>query len=282
MVEARQRSGCDHQPCMDGHWNQLLMRPLTIKPSRVALFVTCMVDMLSPATGLAVVDVLNHLDIAVDFPRGQTCCGQPAYNAGYRRDARRVARHFLDVFHDADVIVTPSGSCAAMVRHEYPRLFASEPALLAEAERLAGITWEFSEFLVNGLGVTDLGACLPQPQTAACHHACHGLRLLDLALPTERLLSQVGNLALVAWDDSETCCGFGGLFSVKMANVSGAILRQKLARIADSGADIIVTGDISCLLHMNGGLVKEGQRPLVRHIADVLAEGIGGQESDGR
>ena len=244
------------------------------KGKRVSLFVTCMVDMLSPQTGLSVVDVLEHLGVTVDFPAGQTCCGQPAFNSGYRDEARQVARHFIDVFRQAEVIVTPSGSCAAMVRHEYPALFANEPALKAEAERLASITWEFSEFIVDGLGITDLHARLPQAQTAVCHHACHGLRLLGLKDATETLLDSTENLTREEWDNGEICCGFGGLFAVKMADVSGAMLHKKLEHIAASGADCVVTGDISCLMHMNGGLQKQGQQPRVRHIADVLADAI--------
>lgn len=240
----------------------------------VSLFVTCMVDMLSPHTGLSVVAVLEHLGIEVTFPYGQTCCGQPAFNSGYRPQARQVARHFLEVFRDSEVIVTPSGSCAAMVRHEYPRLFADDPDWQAEAERLASITWEFTEYLVDGLGVSDLHAALPRPTKFACHHACHGLRLLGLGHGTEVLLANMGNAEVIDWDSSEICCGFGGLFAVKMADVSGAILRRKVRAIAESGADTIVTGDISCLTHMNGGLKKRGLPGNVRHVADVLAEGI--------
>ena len=244
------------------------------KGKTVSLFVTCMVDMLSPQTGLSVVDVLAHLGVTVEFPDGQTCCGQPAFNSGYRNEARQVARHFIQTFRQAEVIVTPSGSCAAMVRHEYPKLFANEPTLQAEAERLASITWEFSEFIVDGLGISDLGARLPERQTAVCHHACHGLRLLNLKSAAEMLLDNTENLSRKEWDNSEICCGFGGLFAVKMADVSGAMLHKKLEQIADSGADCVVTGDISCLMHMNGGLQKQGQQPRVRHIADVLADGI--------
>jgi L-lactate dehydrogenase complex protein LldE len=244
----------------------------------VSLFVTCMVDMLYPGTGVSVVEVLTHLGIQVDFPMGQTCCGQPAFNAGYRPEARQVARHFIETFRPAQVIVTPSGSCAAMVRHEYPRLFADDPELLAEAERLAGITWEFTEFVVDGLGISDLQARLPRPQTIVCHHACHGLRLLGLGRAAETLVANIANAGLQSWENGEVCCGFGGLFSLKMADVSGAILQKKLDQIAASGADCVVTGDVSCLAHMNGGLEKQGKRPFVRHIADLLAEGIRGQD----
>ena len=244
------------------------------KGKQVSLFVTCMVDMLSPQTGMSVVAVLEHLGLTVDFPAGQTCCGQPAFNSGYWDEARQVARHFIQTFREAEVIVTPSGSCAAMVRHEYPRLFAEEPVLLAEAERLASIIWEFTEFIVDGLGITDLQARLPERQTAVCHHACHGLRLLNLKNAAETLLNNTENLAVRPWDNGEICCGFGGLFAVKMADVSGAMLRKKLAHIADSGADVVVTGDISCLMHMNGGLEKQGEPARVKHIADLLAESL--------
>ena len=242
--------------------------------SKVSLFIPCLVDQVLPEIGLAMADLLRKLGYEISYNPRQTCCGQPAFNSGYRDEARQVARHFIEVFRQAEVIVTPSGSCAAMVRHEYPALFASEPVLKAEAERLASITWEFSEFIVDGLGISDLGARLPERQTAVCHHACHGLRLLNLKSAAEMLLDNTENLSRKEWDNSEICCGFGGLFAVKMADVSGAMLHKKLEQIADSGADCVVTGDISCLMHMNGGLQKQGQQPRVRHIADVLADAI--------
>ena len=240
----------------------------------VSLFVTCLVDMLYPDTGLAVVDVLTHLGVAVKFPMGQTCCGQPAFNGGYWDEARTVAAQFLHAFGDAEVIVTPSGSCAAMVRHEFPRLFAGDPARLAEAERLASITWELTEYIVDGLGIDDLGGRLPAPATIACHDSCHGLRRLGLGAQARALVGHLGNATVIDWDHGQTCCGFGGLFSVKMADLSGAMLAEKLAAIDRSGADTIVTGDVSCLLHMNSGLAKRGRSPRVRHVADLLAEGI--------
>ncbi|MCA9962370.1 MAG: (Fe-S)-binding protein [Anaerolineales bacterium] len=241
---------------------------------RVSLFVTCMVDMLYPDTGMSVVDVLTHLGVEVDFPMGQTCCGQPAFNAGYRQEARQVAIQFLKAFKDAAVIVTPSGSCGAMVRHEYPRLFADDPLWGDEARRLANITWEFTEFIVDGLGITDLNGRLPTPQTIAFHDSCHGLRLLGLKQASRALVGNLENATIVEWDNSETCCGFGGLFSVKMADVSGAMLAKKIDHIEQSEADAIITGDVSCLTHMNNGLQKQGKRPRVKHIADLLAEGI--------
>ena len=244
------------------------------KGKKASLFVTCMVDMLYPDTGMSVVDVLTHLGIEVDFPMGQTCCGQPAFNAGYRQESRQVAIQFLKAFKDAELIVMPSGSCGAMVRHEYPRLFADDPQWRAEAERVASISWEFSEFIVDGLGIMDINGRLPQTQTFAFHDACHGLRLLGLKQAGRTLVGNLENAAVVDWDDSETCCGFGGLFSVKMADISGAMLQKKIDHIEQSDATVIVTGDVSCLTHMNGGLEKQEKPMRVKHIADVLAEGI--------
>ncbi len=233
-----------------------------------------MVDTLHPETGLSVVDILTHLGVAVDFPMGQTCCGQPAFNAGYRREARQVAIQFIKAFKDAEVIVAPSGSCIAMVRHEYPRLFADDPEWRDEAERLAGISWEFTEFIVDGLGIADLGVRLAEPKTVAFHDACHGLRLLGLKQAGRTLIGNMDNATVVEWENSETCCGFGGLFSVKMADVSGAMLGNKIDAIETSEADTILTGDVSCLTHMNNGLAKQGKPMRVKHIADMLAEGI--------
>ena len=244
---------------------------------RASLFVTCLVDMLYPDTGMSVVDVLTHLGIDVDFPLGQTCCGQPGFNAGYRREARQVAIQFIKAFKDAELIVTPSGSCAAMVRHEYPRLFENDPLWHEEAVHMASMTWEFTEFIVDGLGVEDLNGRLPHPKTIAFHDACHGLRLLGLKQSSRVLVENLENASVVAWDHSETCCGFGGLFSVKMADVSGAMLGKKVDHIEQSQADCIVTGDVSCLTHMNSGLEKQGKSTRVRHIADLLAEGIRGE-----
>lgn len=244
------------------------------KGKPVSLFVTCMVDMLYPCTGMSTVEVLRHLGIPINFPTGQTCCGQPAFNVGYHDEARQVAKQLFKAFQDAELIVAPSGSCVAIIRHEYPKLFADDPVLLAEAERLASITWEFTEYLVDGLGITDLHGKLPEPTTIAFQDACHGLRTLGLKQAGRTLISHVENVTVLDWEQSEICCGFGGLFSVKMPDVSGAMLEKKLDSIEQSGADYIVIGDVSCLTHMNSGLEKRGKPPAVRHIADVLAESI--------
>lgn len=244
------------------------------KGKRVSLFVTCMVDMLYPHTGMSTVQVLEHLGCAVDFPQGQTCCGQPAFNSGYRKDAKQVARQFLRAFADAEAIVAPSGSCVAMVRHEYPTLFDDEPDWKSRAERAAAITWEITEFIVEGLGVTDLNARFADAQTIAFHDACHGKRLLGLGPAARQLVSSIENVTIEELTSSDVCCGFGGLFSVKMADVSGAMLDEKIASIRACPAASILTGDVSCMTHMNGGLEKQEETKRVQHVIDFLAEAL--------
>lgn len=182
--------------------------------------------------------------------------------------------HFLRVFADAEVIVMPSGSCGAMVLHEYTTLFKDDPVWLPQAKRAASITWEFTDYLVNGLGVADLKLRLPQPQTFAIHDACHGLRILGLGEEARTLLNNVENATVEPLKDADACCGFGGLFSVKMADVSGAMLQKKIDCINNCPAATIVTGDTSCMTQMNGGLSRQKSEKRVRHIADVLAEGL--------
>jgi L-lactate dehydrogenase complex protein LldE len=244
------------------------------KGRRVSLFITCIMDMIYPDTGMSVVDLLEHLGVEVDFPEAQTCCGQPAFNSGFQDDAKTVAKQFFRAFENAEVIVTASGSCAAMVRHEYPALFADDPAWRAHAERAASITWEITEFLVDGLEIEDLGLRLPTPQTIAIHDACHGLRLLGLGEAGRKLLRHVENATVQELNECDVCCGFGGLFSVKMPDISNAMLARKLANINASDADTVVTGDASCMTHMNGGLAKQQSPRRVRHLVDVLAEGL--------
>ncbi len=239
----------------------------------VSLFVTCIVDMIYPQTGISVVEILEHLGIEVRFPLNQTCCGQPAYNAGFQNDARTVAKQFLNAFAEAQVIVCPSGSCASMVRHYYPELFKDDPVWRDRAEWAASITWEFTEYLVDGLGVTDLGAALP-PTTIAFHHACHGYRLLGLGEQARALAANIDGVTISQLPGADECCGFGGLFAVKMPEISGAMLKDKLAGIEAADADLIVTGDASCLTQMNGGLSRSGSAKRVVHIADLLARGL--------
>jgi L-lactate dehydrogenase complex protein LldE len=241
---------------------------------KVSLFVTCMVDMLCPETGWAVVDLLEYLGVEVDFPMAQTCCGQPGFNAGHRPEAKRVAIQFLRAFKESEVIVAPSGSCVAMIRHEYPSLFVNDPQWRDAAQRVASITWEFTEFVVEGLGITDLSLRLPKQQSFAFHDSCHGLRLLGLGQAARTLLENTGNATVEELAGSDVCCGFGGLFSVKMADISGAMLERKVSHIEACPAGTILCGDVSCMTHVNGGLSRGRSGKRVRHIADVLVEGL--------
>lgn len=251
----------------------MLERP-SPKGKPVSLFVTCIVDMIYPHTGMSVVRILEHLGIEVDFPMAQTCCGQPGFNSGYRDEAKTVAKQFLRAFDGAEVIVSPSGSCVAMVRHEYTTLFADDPEWLPKAERAASITWEFTEYLVDGLGIEDLHLKLPEKQTFTFHDACHGLRLLGLREGARKLMSHVENAEIEEMNECDVCCGFGGLFAVKMPNVSNAMLQAKIANIEAADAETVVTGDASCLTQMNGGLTRKNSDKHVEHIADVLASGL--------
>jgi L-lactate dehydrogenase complex protein LldE len=239
----------------------------------VSLFVTCIIDMIYPQTGVSVVEILEHLGIEVRFPLGQTCCGQPGFNSGFHDDARAVAKQFLSAFADADVIVTPSGSCASMVRHFYPELFQDDPEWYDRATWAANITWEFTEYLVDGLGITDLGAKLP-PTTVAFHDACHGLRMMGLNQQVRALAGSIEGLTLIEMAGADVCCGFGGLFSVKMPEISGVMLKDKVASVEASGAEVIVTGDCSCMTQINGGLSRGQKSQRTVHIADLLAQGL--------
>ncbi len=249
------------------------------KGKKVSLFVTCMVDMLHPETGISVVQVFEHLGIDFDVPADQTCCGQPAYNGGYHAKAKDVAIEFLKLFRNAEVIVIPSGSCAAMVRVDYLKLFADDPEYLAEAERISSITWEFSEFLVEGLGIENIEGILPKPQSFAFHDSCHGLRMLGIKDEPRKLIGNIENAKIIPLDSAEVCCGFGGLFSIKIPNVSAAITEKKLESIQKNKADWILLGDVSCMTNMNTALEKKGEPKRVRHFADVLAESISGSRA---
>lgn len=247
-----------------------LTRP-PVKGKRVSLFVTCIVDMIYPNTGMSTVEVLERLGVVVDFPETQTCCGQMGFNAGYRDDAKAVAKHFITAFKDAEVIVAPSGSCVSMIRHFYSQLFENDPEWHAQMERIVSITWELTEYLVDGLGITDVGAVLDQPIRVTMHDACHGLRGLNLNRQPRVLLQNVKQLEFVELPGANQCCGFGGLFAVKMPDVSGAMLNDKIKAITDVDADVIVTCDASCLTQINGGLSRQGCPKRTVHIADVLA-----------
>jgi L-lactate dehydrogenase complex protein LldE len=236
---------------------------------RVSLFVTCLVDQLFPKVGMAMVEVLERLGYTVDFPENQTCCGQPAFNSGYRAEARAVARHFLDVFQEAEYIVTPSGSCASMAGHHFAELFQKEPETLERARALGQRVWEFSKFLVEVAGVEDVGARLEEVVTF--HDGCHALRELGVRDQPRRLLARVRGLELREMQPAEECCGFGGTFSVKFAELSGAMARTKIEAIQRTGARAVVSTDSSCLMQIQGALSRDGSPVRTMHLAEVLA-----------
>ncbi|UCM86612.1 (Fe-S)-binding protein [Streptomyces marincola] len=242
---------------------------------RVALFVTCVNDTLYPRTGQAVVSLLRRLGVEVEFPQAQSCCGQPQFNTGYRWETEPLVRRFAAAFEGFDHIVTPSGSCAAMVRDNYPRIGAKAAAegrgeeLARAADAVVPRTLELSEFLVDVLGVTDVGAYYPHRVTY--HPTCHGLRMLGLGDRPRRLLEAVAGLDLVELPGAEECCGFGGTFAVKNAAVSAAMGADKARHVEGTGAGAVCTVDNSCLMHIGGTLSRLGSRVRPVHLAEILA-----------
>jgi L-lactate dehydrogenase complex protein LldE len=238
---------------------------------RVALMVTCLNDALFPGTGRAVVDVLTRLGVDVDFPEAQTCCGQPMVNTGYLDEAVPVVRTFVSAFAGYDAVVTPSGSCAGSVRHQH-RLVAQragDPGLADAVTELGPKVFELSEFLVDVLGVTDVGASFPHRVTY--HPTCHSLRLLGVGDRPRRLLEAVRGLTLVDLPEAEECCGFGGTFATKNADVSVAMGTDKARHVGETGAEVLVASDSSCLMHIGGLLSRQRSGVRVLHLAEVLA-----------
>jgi L-lactate dehydrogenase complex protein LldE len=238
---------------------------------RVALFVTCLVDGLYPNVGKATVRLLRRLGVYVEVPTGQTCCGQMHVNTGYPREALGLVRNHVRTFHDYDAIVVPSGSCTAAIRHQHAdvaREFGNG-SLADDAASVAARTFELSEFLVDQLGVTDVGAYYPHRVTF--HPTCHSLRLLRVGDRPRRLLEGVGGIDLVELPDAESCCGFGGTFALKNSDVSTAMLGDKMTHVLQTGAEACSAGDASCLMHIGGGLsrLRAGVRTV--HLAEILA-----------
>jgi L-lactate dehydrogenase complex protein LldE len=234
------------------------------------LFITCIIDTLYPEVGEAVVKVLQHAGVTVEFPAGQTCCGQPAFNAGMRAQARPIAIHTIRVFEETQgPVIVPSGSCAAMIRHGYLELFAEDEEWLPRARALADRTFELSEFLVDQLGITDLGARFPGKLTY--HSSCHLLRDLGVNSQPRALLAGVHEAELVELPYSTECCGFGGVFSVEHPEISTAMLERKIASIEASEASLVVSCDGGCITNINGGLRRQGKPQRAVHIAEILA-----------
>ena len=238
---------------------------------RVALFVTCLVDGLYPQVGRATITLLERLGVRVEVPLAQTCCGQMHINTGYGRQALPLIAGYVDAFAGYDAVVTPSGSCAGAIRHQYPLLAGKADArvLASGAREVAGRTYELSEFLLDVLGVEDVGAHYPHRVTY--HPTCHSLRVLRVGDRPQRLLRQVRGLDLVELPEADSCCGFGGTFAVKNPDVSCAMLADKMASILSTKAEVCAAGDASCLMHIGGGLsrLRTGVRPV--HLAEILA-----------
>jgi L-lactate dehydrogenase complex protein LldE len=239
-----------------------------VRPERVALCVTCLGDVFYPEVGEATVRLLRRLGYTVDFPQAQTCCGQPAFNAGFQREARAVARRNLAIFADYEYVVIPSGSCTAMFRLFYPDLFANDPVLGEQAEALARRTYELSEFLVKVAGVERVGAVFHGK--VAYHASCHLLRELGITDAPQRLITQVEGVEFVPMDLADQCCGFGGIFAVKYPQISDAMLQKKIASLKRAGADTLVSCDAGCLLHIAGRLHRQGESIRTMHLAELL------------
>jgi len=234
---------------------------------RVSLFIPCFIETLFPRVGMAMVRVLERLGHTVDFPEAQTCCGQPPFNSGYWDEARGVAAKQMEAFRDAEVVVSASGSCGSMFRVFYPELFHHHERE-AEAKSLSSKTWEFSEFLVNKLGVRDVGARFDGKATF--HDGCHGLRELGTKAAPRELLKHVKGLELVEMGEAETCCGFGGTFAVKYSEISTAMAQVKCNSILETGADVVISNDSSCLMQIQGYLDRHFGTVKCRHLAEIL------------
>lgn len=242
---------------------------------QIALFITCYNDTLFPETGQAMVQVLERLGHTVVFPPGQTCCGQMHYNTGYQAEAMPLLERFVAQFRSAEVVVVPSSSCVTMMHENYPRMaqqIASDgkhPTLVQEVAELLPRVYEFSEFLTRGLGLEDVGAYYPHRVTY--HASCHGLRGLALGDGPLRLLRAVRGLELVPIENLERCCGFGGTFAVKNADVSSAMLAEKTNAVLNTGAEVCTACDNSCLMHIEGALHRQQTGVRTVHLAEILA-----------
>ena len=236
---------------------------------RITLFVQCLVDSLCPEVGEAMVALFNRLGLSVRVPVDQTCCGQPAFNAGYRQAARAAAKRFIEIFEAAEVIVCPSGSCVSMVKHHYPELFASDEKWFDRAVRVGQRTFELSQYLVDVLGIDDVGARYDGKVTY--HESCHLLRGLGVSEQPRRLIRNIRQAELIEMKDADKCCGFGGTFAVKYPEISVAMVDEKICHILASGADIVTGCDISCLMNIQGRLSRIGSPVKTIHLAQLLA-----------
>ncbi|PWT77007.1 MAG: Fe-S oxidoreductase [Bacteroidetes bacterium] len=236
----------------------------------IQLFIPCFIDQLYPATAFNMIKVLEKCGCTVEYNPEQTCCGQPAYNAGFRDEAKEVCNKFVNDFSGSDYVVAPSASCVGFVRNYYPSIFDNS-SLHNDVKDLQKRTFELSEFLVNVLQVDDLGASMPGKATY--HDSCSGLRECKIKQEPRKLLSNVKGLELLEMNDVETCCGFGGSFAVKFEGISVAMADQKVNNALQTGADFIISTDLSCLMHLDGYIRHKGYKLRTLHLADVLASG---------
>ena len=239
---------------------------------RVQLFGTCLVDSFFPEVGEATVRIFNKFGVDFTFPKAQTCCGQPAFNAGYLIESRDAAEHFINTFSGADMIVTPSGSCAAMVRHHYPELFQDDPLMLEAARKVGERVYELSQFLVNVLRVHE--AALTGSGSVTYHSSCHLTRTLGVVQEPELLINAIKGMDFRPMPDATRCCGFGGVFMAKLPEISMAIADDKAESIIATGADIVTGCDCGCLMNISDALKKRGSAVKVKHIAELVAEAL--------
>jgi L-lactate dehydrogenase complex protein LldE len=239
------------------------------KKPRVALFVTCLVDLHRPTVGFAAIRLLQRAGCQVEVPRVQTCCGQPAYNSGDRATARDLGASIVEAFRGYDYVVAPSGSCAGMLKHHLPHLFENDPNLRAQADAMASRVFELTSFLTDVMGVRSTGTPTIDG-TVTYHDSCSGLRELGIKQQPRDLLQAAG-ATILEMSEPEICCGFGGTFCVKYPDISVRMVSDKVADIAVTGADMVLAGDLGCLLNIAGRLQREGRSTHVRHVAEVLA-----------
>jgi len=235
---------------------------------KVTLFIQCIIDGIYPEVGFAAVRIFEKLGINVECPSGQTCCGQPAFNSGYRKEARRAAEHFISIFSDAETIVCPSGSCVNMVRNHYPELFRDDAKMLERAKDIGSRTFELTEYLVDVLKVEDLGARYEGRITY--HDSCHLIRGIGVIEQPRKLIRKIRGAELIEMKDSDRCCGFGGAFSVKYPEISTAILEDKIGNIITSGAETVTGCDMGCLMNIQGLLSRKRLPVRALHIAQLL------------
>jgi L-lactate dehydrogenase complex protein LldE len=248
---------------------------------KVSLFITCLTDTFYPRTGIALVKVLERLGCEVDFPQAQTCCGQPMWNNGFHADARELAKRMIGVFESSEAVVTPSGSCAAMIRDYYPEMFHADHAWEHAAQAFAARTYEFVEFLVNVLKADfrQLGARWPGRVTY--HYSCH-LRGIGVTDEAVRLMRQIDGLEYLPLEKAEQCCGFGGTFALKFPEVSGTMVRDKVGCIGATGAETVVSNDAGCTMNLAGACRREGAGVAFKSLAEILAESLGLLEREDR